>query len=77
MDAEELAQCKLPLTEGRVTRSDTAELTAETFVPHGLHLLLPNRKGKKLKTGAGWRIQRTRLDKIAPLSSCLLNRTFR
>ena len=47
----ELNHCKLPLTEGRVTRSSTVELTAEKFVPEGLHVLLPNRKGKKMKIG--------------------------
>ncbi|KAF0301675.1 hypothetical protein FJT64_026049 [Amphibalanus amphitrite] len=49
VNISELRNCKLPLSEGRVTRSDTLELTAEAYVPEGLHVLLPNRKGKKLK----------------------------
>ncbi|XP_037084075.1 uncharacterized protein LOC119104464 [Pollicipes pollicipes] len=49
VDAEELVGCKLPVSSGKSSRSGGLELNAEAFVPAGLHLLAPNRKGKKLK----------------------------
>jgi len=49
VEVAHLAGCKLPLTQGRTTRSGQLQLSAETFTPRGLHLLLPNPKGRKLK----------------------------